>query len=61
AKIYGNREYDFFFFPLIQKRFKFLAKSSENFLLWGASAKMVLNFFQNYLYDDKTQKIIIKS
>ncbi|MDP7319030.1 MAG: NUDIX domain-containing protein [Bacteriovoracaceae bacterium] len=61
AKIYGNREYDLFFFPLIQKRFKFLAKSSENFLLWGASAKMVLNFFQNYLYDDKTQKIIIKS
>ena len=43
---------DIFYFPLLANKCFYL-NEAQTYVLWGASAKMVLNFFQNQIVDDK--------
>lgn len=47
-------EFSFYFFPLIDRYSRYLNQDfAVPYTLWGASAKMILNFFKNPNLDDK--------
>jgi 8-oxo-dGTP pyrophosphatase MutT (NUDIX family) len=55
GNIQSGGSFSFYFVPLLLSECTYLNKSiMEPYVLWGATAKMVLNFFQKHMDDDRS-------
>ncbi len=53
GRVTTENPYHVYFAPLMKEHCIYLSEhKSEPYLLWGATAKMILNFFQKHLDDD---------
>ncbi|MFT6632572.1 MAG: 8-oxo-dGTP pyrophosphatase MutT (NUDIX family) [Bacteriovoracaceae bacterium] len=54
ANVISEKPYAVYFCPLTFEECRFLNNTvGSSYVLWGASAKMVLNFFQKHMVNDK--------
>ncbi len=49
----SNHNYSVNFYPLLRSNCKYYTEEDQDLVLWGATAKMTLNFFQKYYLNDR--------